>query len=249
MSHQTRNAFALTLSLFAAFAAHAICRPVGGRPPETRVVWVRFESCEDAEPSGPFRVQIGNHNVRLKKEKPDDEFWRGETLESFAIRADRTLKIDVQEMPNARTACNVPPVPYDAGACVALYTVKCETLWMLNVAIDPPDAQAKLSYVRKPDSKTVLPCEKLITPDGPGTIELGKNESILVTVEIRRGQLVAVPLSLSSFRRDTKKLTLLKNLKQHATSQDTAGETGRAIDALVTAQLRKILKDLEFTRE
>lgn len=252
MSHQIRTAFALTVALFAASAAYAaVCRrPPGSPPPETNIIYVQFESCSTAEPDKPFNVQVGSEFVRLSKDSSKDRFWHGTTLRTFAIRSDRTMKIDVQEMPNARTACNVAPEGYLAGGtCVALYRVKCETIWMLNVATNPPNAQAKVSYVRQPTARTVLPCEKLMTPEGPGAIELGSSESLLVTVEIRRGQLVAVPLSLNSFRRDTKKLTLLRDLKHRAVSKDTAGETGRAIDALATAQFLRVLKDLEFTIE
>lgn len=222
------------------------CKPnPNGKPWDTKVVYILFEGCASAEPDKPFDVTLGDETVRFKKEPATGEFWRGETKKFMAIGS-RPLTVDLIDM-RARTACNVTAEPYDAGSCVALYRISCEELWMLSVATVPPDAPAKIRYERSPTPPAFATCsDELLTPEGPGEIELGRNESIVVKVENLPNGPINVPLSLRTFGRRSK-LTL-RDVAPHAISNNSAVSTNRAMKALKKGQIQLVLKDLLFTK-
>jgi len=246
-----RRLIVFALAFCVPLAAHAApCKPTpSGKPPETNVVFIKFEGCASAEPKEPFDVRVGDEPVRVAK-TADNRFWRGETSTSFPVNRPRALVIDYATMSNVRTACT--PVPerdgWDAPGCVMLYHVPCEPTWLLNVKV-PERAAANLSYERRPEPTTVAACPDTIPrlPRGTGDISLANSEKILVKVEVRQDRLLPVPVWLKDFAGNRTTLTL-RDLAPEGIVENTAVSTGRAINALRKSQIHKVLENLLLTR-
>ncbi|HVR37585.1 MAG TPA: hypothetical protein VMU84_00705 [Thermoanaerobaculia bacterium] len=235
-------------------ALGAPCRNAGtGKAPETNVIWVKFESCEAAEPKPDFDITViyadrTTESVTLSK-PVGKKYWRGETARSFPISGRPLLRIDPATMRYARTAPNATSESFDAHpGCVFIYHIPCEMLWLLNVAKVPRDAQAALSYERETTEKTVHECNKTLPPlpKGPADITLCKSEILRVKVEFTPDHIVPVQIYYDLFGIGNR--LSLSNVAPDAIATASSVESNKLMPSLRRKQLLTVLQDLEFTK-
>jgi hypothetical protein len=175
MYRSLRNLLAL-IALFATANAEALrC----DNNAQTNIVYVKFAGCADGEPKMKFDVRIGDEIVTVAKKSATDEFWIGETRRPFIIR-ETSLTLLANAMSAARSECGTKATGLKRGACVALFTVSCETLWILKVE----DTSAKAKIKSQRGKPTTNSCSDTTAPelDGPGEVELTIQEELRVTI-------------------------------------------------------------------
>jgi hypothetical protein len=147
---------------------------------ETKTVFITFDGCSQSQPGRQFDVDVGGEIITVSKQRDDDLYWRGTTAETFAIR-DRTLTIDAVAVPKARVTCSVPAVPHRAGACVAMYRVRCAQLWLVNVTTVPKLPPKQMTVDRKPPTrKTTMSCADAAAAPGEEDVELAEGEELYI---------------------------------------------------------------------
>jgi hypothetical protein len=176
--HRSHRVFALTAAaLLVAVHAQALrC----DKDAQTNIVYVKFAGCADAEPNLKFDVQIGDEIVTVAKRNANDEYWTGETRRPFII-GQASLTLLANAMPAAaRSECGTKATGMKRGPCVALFTVSCETLWILKVE----DTSAKTKIRSQRQKATISSCDAPMPAelDGPGEVELTIMETLRVTI-------------------------------------------------------------------
>ena len=242
-SRTNRVIHLLSVAVLAALAASdAAAQSCEGAP--TSNVRVIVAGCAVATRDlKSFDVYVGGEKITVSKLRPDDEFWSGSTGATFKI-GKRSLKIVSDGIPHALAMCETPAKGERDGACVAVYRVKCETLWFVDVALVPKQTPPFLSYVRQATPETVSACDRSDLPNGPGTVDVGDTESLLVKVDKPKCQ---ITLSRRSFKR--KDQLTLADVPVNALNDDSVIAESGASDDWARAALLKKVKDMHFTKK
>jgi hypothetical protein len=216
-----------------------------------KAVKVILDGCGGSEPSGAFNVEYGSDTIRVEEvkgtpQRPQDHYWLW-TAQTSAMQfkiGTRSLSIPADSMSRALSRCKTPAVPVRDGACMALYVVKCEPLWFVNVAMVPIDKAPSLTYERQGNGKTIDACERDKPPTGPGEVDLAHSESLLVRIDKPECN---IPLSLRSFKR---KLELqLADVQVNLVVPGGAIKTSGATDDTGREVLLKRVKEMKFTKK
>src|SRR5688572_26281289 len=125
----------------------------------TKHVYVAFDGCANSEPGLEFDVYVGGERITVKKKTKEDDYWKGATSDTFTI-GKRFLRIPIDATPSALAKCDAPARGHRDGACVALYRVKCEPVWVVDVALVPLNQAPSLSYERRGTRQTIRACDR-----------------------------------------------------------------------------------------
>jgi hypothetical protein len=242
MSRRLRSSIVAALAGAALFAPPSASAQACSVDAETQTVFISFKGCSESQPGRQFDVDVGGETITVSKQSDADPYWRGTTAETFRI-SDRALNIDAMKVPKARVTCSVPAVPHRAGACVALYQVRCAQLWLVNVTTVPKLAPKKMTVGRMPPTKNTITSCAAIDTSGDD-VELAEFEGLNILFD---SPAVKIPLTVKTFgRRST--LTL-KEVPVQVVSTNAVIANSEAGDELAKEQLKQVVSEMRITKK
>ncbi len=242
MSRRLRSSIVAALAGAALFAPLSASAQACSKDAETQTVFISFKGCSESQPGRQFDVDVGDETITVSKQNDGDPYWRGTTAETFRIR-DRELTIDAMSVPKARVTCSVPAVPHSAGACVALYQVRCAQLWLVNVTTVPKLPPKKMTVDRMPPTdKTIMSCANAGTSGED--VELAEFEGLDIRFD---RPAVRIPLTVKTFGRRT--FLTLEQVPVQVISANAVIANSDAGDELAKEQLKQVVSEMRITKK
>ncbi|HYK03055.1 MAG TPA: hypothetical protein VE974_14940 [Thermoanaerobaculia bacterium] len=242
MSRRLRSSIVVALAGAALFATPSALAQACSLNAETKTVFVTFEGCSQSQPGKQFDVDVGGEIITVTKQRDADLYWRGTTAETFRI-GDRKLTIDALAVPRARVTCSVSAIPHPAGACVALYRVRCAQLWLVNVTTVPKLPPKKMTVDRMPPTKnTIISCSRAMTAGED--LELAEFEELNIQFD---SPAVRIPLTVKTFGR--KSTLTLKEVPVQVVSANAVISNSDAGDELAKKKLQRVVSEMRITKK
>lgn len=204
------------------------------------VVRVEFNGCAAANLPVDIDVELGDETVTVRKQA--DGTWEGRALNSFRP-SQQMLSVD---LPKVRTTCHVTgrsQTIAGGASCRAVFSVRCEPLWSLQVTNTMKKQKTPLSYRWDIDANAIRACEEpplpsanvALVPESPLMIPpVGVSQGVILGVTAADGTAIEYTVKERTLRKLGKKVKL-SDLPPRPTVQ-SAGGSNPFLSALKTQQ-------------
>ena len=211
-------------------------------------VKVVLDGCGGYEPAGDFNVEYGTDVITVQRREDGKThfwFWEAPSDDQMYTIGSRTLSIPMESIPRALAKCNTPATADRSGGCIAVYSVKCEPLWSVRVAMVAKTKPPLLTYERQGTTRVDACAPREPFPAGPGKVNLALGEKLVVNIDRPK---CYIDLPRESFSGGRDELTLEQVTIKVNKPHDPAVITGsRNETSFVRLELQKKVKELRFS--